>query len=332
MTRRVVITGAGVLSPLGLTAAASWEQLLAGQSGAAAISGFDPTGLPVRIAAEVKGFDPVAHFGRYRAKHLDRFTQLALVAVTEAITQSGIDVAEAPFRVGVLWGTGIGGIGSLEAQFHVLQDKGAEKVSPYMCPMMIPNMAAGEIAMQLGAMGPSSCTVTACAASASAIGDGFELIRAGRADVIVAGGSEAAITPICLAGFAAMKALSIRNDDPEHASRPFDATRDGFVAGEGGQRSFWRNAATLLRAVPRFWVRSLAMVPRATRIIRRHLTLRERAPRKRFGSHWPRPRLGRLRLAISTHTARQRRTTTRSRRWPCGQRSEAASRCPPRNL
>jgi len=231
--RRVVVTGAGAVSPLGLTAKESWDGLLAGRSGVATIEAFDPTDFPVRIAAEVAGFDAAAVFGRRRARHLDRFAQFALVAAREALGQSGLEVAADPFRVGVVFGSGIGGIATLEEQIHLLRAEAPDRVSPYMCPMMIPNMAAGEIAMETGAMGPNSCTVTACAASATAIGDAYELIRSGRADAVIAGGAEAVITPICIAGFAAMKALSARNDDPGRASRPFDAGRDGFVCGEG---------------------------------------------------------------------------------------------------
>jgi 3-oxoacyl-[acyl-carrier-protein] synthase II len=231
--RRVVVTGAGAVSPLGLTAAESWEGLLAGRSGAGRIAAFDPGDFPVQIAAEVKGFDAAAVFGRRRARHLDRFSQFALVATQEALAQSGLDVGADPFRVGVVFGSGIGGITTLEQQINLMRDEAPDRVSPYLPPMMIPNMAAGEIAMETGAMGPNSCTVTACAASATAIGDAYELIRSGRADAVVAGGAEAVITPICIAGFAAMKALSTRNAEPERASRPFDVCRDGFVCGEG---------------------------------------------------------------------------------------------------
>ena len=231
--RRVVITGLGAVSPVGLTASSSWDALVNGRSGIGPITAFDASAYPVRIAGEVKGFDAKEIFGRRRANHLDRFTQLALVATREAVAQSGLEVADDPRRVGVVYASGIGGIGTMEKEIRVLVERGPEWVSPYMCPMMIANMAAGEIAMELGARGPNSCTVTACAASAHAIGDGFDAIRIGRADVMICGGSEAGILPITMAGFAAMKALSQRNDEPEQASRPFDAGRDGFVASEG---------------------------------------------------------------------------------------------------
>ena len=232
-SRRVVITGVGIVSPLGLTASATWEGLQAGRSGVGKISRFDPSEFPVRIAAEVPGFDAESIFGRRKARHLDRVSQLALVAAKEAIDQSGLDTAAAGDRAGVLWGTGIGGIRALEEGLDVLNTRGADWVNPYSLPMMIPNMAAGHIAMEWGIRGYSSCTVTACSASAQAIGEGLDLIRAGRVDSVVCGGSEAAVTRVGIAAFAAMKALSTRNDEPEKASRPFDAGRDGFVMGEG---------------------------------------------------------------------------------------------------
>ncbi|MGH9054851.1 MAG: beta-ketoacyl-ACP synthase II [Acidimicrobiales bacterium] len=231
--RRVVVTGIGAVTPLGLTAAATWEALAAGKSGVGPITLFDPAVYPVRIAGEVPGFDPEAVFGRRRAKHLDRVAQLALVATGEAIEAAKLDIAGDPHRVGVVFGTGIGGAGALEDGMSVLVARGPDWVSPYSLPMMIPNMVAGHIAMEWGIRGYSSCTVTACAASAHALGEGLDLIRAGRADAMVCGGSEAAVTRVGIAGFAAMKALSTRNDDPTGASRPFDAGRDGFVLGEG---------------------------------------------------------------------------------------------------
>ncbi len=231
--RRVVVTGIGVVSPLGLTASSTWAGLVAGRSGVGKISLFDPSEFPVRIAAEVPGFDAEPVFGRRKARHLDRVSQLALVAAKEAVEHSGLDIAAAPDRVGVLWGTGIGGIRALEEGVDVLNARGPDWVNPYSLPMMIPNMTAGHIAMEWGIRGYSSCTVTACAASAQAIGEGLDLIRAGRVDSIVCGGSEAAVTRVAIAAFAAMKALSTRNDEPERASRPFDAGRDGFVMGEG---------------------------------------------------------------------------------------------------
>jgi 3-oxoacyl-[acyl-carrier-protein] synthase II len=220
------------VSPLGLTAATTWDNVRAGRSGVGKISHFDADGFPVRIAAEVPGFDPIAVFGKRRAKHLDRVSQLALASTAEAIEASGANIAANSERAGIIWGTGIGGIRSLEDGMDTLNERGPDWVNPYTLPMMIPNMVAGNIAMEWGIRGYSSCTVTACAASAQAIGEGLDIIRVGRADLIVCGGSEASITRVGVAGFAAMKALSTRNDDPEAASRPFDAGRDGFVMGE----------------------------------------------------------------------------------------------------
>jgi 3-oxoacyl-[acyl-carrier-protein] synthase II len=231
--RRVVVTGVGAVSPLGLTVASTWAGVVAGRSGAGPITRFDPDGYAVRIAAEVRGFEPEAVFGRRRARHLDRVTQLALAATAEALEGAKLDVGADPDRVGVVFGTGIGGIHTLEEGLAVLNDRGPDWVSPYTLPMMIPNMVAGEVAMEWGIRGYSSCPVTACSASATAIGEGLDLIRGGRADAVVCGGSEAPITRVAVAGFAAMKALSTRNADPQRASRPFDAERDGFVMGEG---------------------------------------------------------------------------------------------------
>ncbi len=230
--RRVVVTGLGVISPLGLDVEQTWQALIAGRSGVRTITAFDAQRSDVRIAAEISGFDAAVFFGRRRARHLDRVVQLALVATKEAIESSKLDVATAPERTGVVYASGIGGIRTLEDGIRVLINRGAEWVNPYVVPMMIPNMAAGEIAMEWQLLGYNCCTVTACSASAHAIGTAFDAIRLGRADAMVCGGSEAAVTPVGIAGFAAMKALSTRNDEPERASRPFDAQRDGFVLGE----------------------------------------------------------------------------------------------------
>ena len=230
--RRVVVTGVGAISPLGLDVEQTWQALIAGRSGVRTITAFDAQRSDVRIAAEISGFDAAVFFGRRRARHLDRVVQLALVATKEAIESSKLDVATAPERTGVVYASGIGGIRTLEDGIRVLINRGAEWVNPYVVPMMIPNMAAGEIAMEWQLLGYNCCTVTACSASAHAIGTAFDAIRLGRVDAMVCGGSEAAVTPVGIAGFAAMKALSTRNDEPERASRPFDAQRDGFVLGE----------------------------------------------------------------------------------------------------
>lgn len=230
----MVVTGTGAICALGAGVEATWGALVAGRSGVRPIAGFDASGLPVRIAAEVVDLDADATFGRRRARHLDRVSQLALVATAEALEASKLDVRAAPDRVGVVYGTGIGGLGSLTDGIGVLRQRGAEWISPYTLPMTLPNLSAGLIAMEHGATGYNSCTVTACAASAHAIGEGFDQIRLGRADAMICGGSEAAVTEVGVAAFAAMKALSTRNDEPARASRPFDAGRDGFVIGEAG--------------------------------------------------------------------------------------------------
>jgi 3-oxoacyl-[acyl-carrier-protein] synthase II len=230
--RRVVVTGVGAISPLGLDVDQTWKALVAGRSGAGPITAFDASRSSVKIAAEISGFDAAVTFGRRRARHLDRVVQIALVATKEAIEASKLDLASSPERIGVVYASGIGGIQTLEDGIRVLVNRGAEWVNPYVVPMMIPNMAAGEIAMEWQLLGYNCCTVTACSASAHAIGTAFDAIRLGRADAMVCGGSEAAVSPVGIAGFAAMKALSTRNDDPERASRPFDLYRDGFVLGE----------------------------------------------------------------------------------------------------
>lgn len=232
--RRVVITGTGAVTPLGTDVGETWKAMVAGRSGVGPIRSFDASDLPVRIAAEVRGFTASDHFGVRDARRVDRFAQLGIVAARQALAESGLDVATRPDRVGVVFGSGLGGLTTLVDQVGVLADRGPTRVSPFLVPMMIPNMAAGQIAIESGATGPTSCPVTACAASATAIGEGVDLIRLGRADCVVAGGSDATVAPICVAAFAQMKALSSRNDDPERASRPFDAGRDGFVLGEGG--------------------------------------------------------------------------------------------------
>jgi 3-oxoacyl-[acyl-carrier-protein] synthase II len=231
--RRVVVTGMGAISPLGLDVEQTWKGLVAGRSGISKITAFDASTSSVRIAGQIPGFDGGDTFGRRRARHLDRVVQLALVATKEAIESSKLDLLSTPERIGVVYATGIGGIKTLEDGIRVLVGRGAEWVNPYVVPMMIPNMAAGEIAMEWQLLGYNCCTVTACSASAHAIGTAFDAIRLGRADAMVCGGSEAAVTPVGIAGFAAMKALSTRNDEPERASRPFDSERDGFVMGEG---------------------------------------------------------------------------------------------------
>ncbi|MER3474164.1 MAG: beta-ketoacyl-[acyl-carrier-protein] synthase II [Armatimonadota bacterium] len=234
MWRRVVVTGMGAITPLGLDVASFWEGLKSGQNGVALITSFDPTGQPVRFAAEVKGFSPENYLERKEARRMDRFTQFAIAATKEALAHSGLQITdENRTRIGTLIASGIGGLQTLEEQHRVFLERGPDRVSPFLIPMMIANMASGQVAIQFGLQGPCTAVVTACAAGTNAIGDAWEIIRRGDADVMIAGGTEAAITPLALASFANARALSIRNDDPEHASRPFDAERDGFVMGEG---------------------------------------------------------------------------------------------------
>ncbi len=235
--RRVVVTGMGLLTSVGNDLETNWSALLDGVSGAAPITHFDPSELSVRFACEVKDFDPEAYMDRKEAKRTDRFTQFALAATEQAVDQAeigGLLESEAPSeRVGCIVGSGIGGLATLEEQHSRLLERGADRVSPFFIPMFIADMAAGMISMRYGARGPNYCTVSACSSSAHALGLALRSIRNGEADVMIAGGTEATITPLCVGGFASMKALSTRNEDPERASRPFDKHRDGFVLGEG---------------------------------------------------------------------------------------------------
>lgn len=233
---RVVVTGLGLVTPVGLNVEESWSALLAGVSGAGPITQFDASEHPVRFACEVKDFDPEDYMDRKEARRADRFLQFAMATAVQAAEQAdleGIMRATSPERVGVIVGSGIGGLTTLEDQHAKLLGRGPGRVSPFFIPMFIGDMAAGMISMRYGAQGPNYATVSACASSAHAVGSALRAIRIGEADVMVAGGTEATITPLCMAGFASMKALSERNDSPETASRPFDLTRDGFVLGEG---------------------------------------------------------------------------------------------------
>jgi 3-oxoacyl-[acyl-carrier-protein] synthase II len=235
MAHRVVITGAGMVTPIGLNVEETWSNLLAGKSGAAPIRKFDPSKLQVRFACEVKGFDPLQYLERKEAKRMDLFAQFAMAAAHQAITQAGLEGKfPAPERSGVVIGSGIGGMMTMEEQCMVFLQKGPDRVSPFFVPMFIPDIAAGHVSIRYGLKGPNFATVSACSSSAHAIGESFDLIRSGAADCIVTGGSEAAITGLAIAGFQNMKALSTRNDAPEQASRPFDKERDGFVLADGG--------------------------------------------------------------------------------------------------
>ena len=234
MASRVVITGLGALTPLGLDVPTTWQALLEGRSGIGPITRFDPAGMRSRIAGELKGFDPEAALGRKEARRADRFVQMAVVAAQEALADAHLTIDDANRTdVGVIVGSGIGGIETLVEQINVLQTRGPDRVSPFLVPMFIVDLVAGEIAIRIGAQGPNYSIVSACSTSAHCIGEAAEVIRRGDAVAVLAGGSEAGVVPIGVAGFAAMRALSERNDAPERASRPFDAERDGFVMGEG---------------------------------------------------------------------------------------------------
>ncbi len=234
MRKRVVVTGLGCISPLGNDVPSTWQAILSGTSGVGPITHFDASEFKTQFAAEVKVFDPDEHLGRRDARRMDRFTQFALVATKEALDAAGLEPADLELtRVGVIIGTGIGGITTLATEAEKLIERGPRWVSPFMVPMMLPDTSAGQIAIHFGFRGPNMAVVTACSSSANAIGEAAEMIRRGAADAIIAGGAEAAIVPLALAGFNVMDAVSTRNDDPQGASRPFDATRDGFVIGEG---------------------------------------------------------------------------------------------------
>jgi 3-oxoacyl-[acyl-carrier-protein] synthase II len=222
------------VSPLGLNAADTWAGLVAGRSGAAPIKRFDPAKLDVRFGCEVKGFDPLLYVDRKEAKRYDLFLQYAIAAATQALEDAGLGATvPEPERAGVIIGSGIGGIGTFEQQCKISLTEGYHRVSAFFVPMFIPDIASGIVSIRTGAKGPNYCTVSACASSAHAIGDAFHLIQRGSADLMITGGAEAAITPLAIAGFANMKALSTRNAEPERASRPFDRGRDGFVMGDG---------------------------------------------------------------------------------------------------
>src|SRR5881398_786669 len=232
MSRRVVITGLGLVSPLGNDVATSWSNLVAGKAGAAEITAFDHTDYNVHFACELKEFDPTQWIERKAARRMDRFAQMILAAARQAESDSGIDIAKEPERVGASIATGIGGLRSYQDCYDILLERGPDRVSPFSIPSIIPNMGAGWVSIELGTKGPLMSECTACAASNMAIGDAADAIRIGRADIMLAGGTEAPISPVGIAGFDAMRALSRRNDDPERASRPFDAERDGLVMGE----------------------------------------------------------------------------------------------------
>ncbi|MGA8185430.1 MAG: beta-ketoacyl-ACP synthase II [Terriglobia bacterium] len=234
MARRVVVTGVGLVSALGVGTEETWQNLLAGRSGAAPITHFDTTGFPVTFAAEVKGFDPLRFVEKREVKKMGLFIQFAMAAAEFAMEQSGLKITpELAERAGVYIGSGIGGFDVIEREHTALMKGGPRKISPFFIPAAIVNLASGFVSIRWGAKGPNSATCTACSSSAHAVGDSFRLIQRGDADVMISGGAEAAITPMGVGGFASMRALSTRNDEPEKGSRPFERDRDGFVIGEG---------------------------------------------------------------------------------------------------
>ena len=232
MTNRVVVTGMGAVSPLGLDVSTLWEGLLQGRSGVDRITLFDPELFETKIAAEVRGFDPMEYMDRKQARHMDRYTQFAVVASRQAVEQARLEF-DNPEDIGVLIGSGIGGLTTLTEQFAILAERGPSRISPFFISMMITDGASGQVSIMLGAQGVNFCATSACASGADAIGEACEIIKRGDAQVMLAGGAEACITTIGVAGFNAAGALSRRNDEPQKASRPFDAERDGFVVGEG---------------------------------------------------------------------------------------------------
>ncbi len=232
--RRVVVTGLGAVTPLGNDVESSWENLNAGRSGAGEITQFDHSDYPVHFACELKDFDPTQWMERKAARRMDRFAQMIIAAARQAQSDCGLDIEAETDRIGASVATGIGGLRSYQECYATLLERGPDRVNPFSIPAIIPNMGAAWVSMELGTRGPLASQCTACAASNMAIGDGLDAIRLGRADVMFCGGTEAPVTEVGIAGFGAMRALSRRNDDPEHASRPFDADRDGFVMGEAG--------------------------------------------------------------------------------------------------
>ena len=232
--RRVVVTGLGVIAPNGNTVEDFWDALTNGRSGIGPITHFDASQHKVKIAGEIRDFDPTPALDKKEARRNDLFVQYGVYAATQAAASAGLDMSKVnPERVGVIFGSGVGGLGTLEAQHTILETKGPDRISPFLIPMMISDMSAGMISIKLGAKGPNYTTVSACSSAGHAIGDAARKIQYGDADVMITGGTEAAVTPISIAGFAASRALALRNDEPQRASRPFDAERNGFVLGEG---------------------------------------------------------------------------------------------------
>ena len=252
-----MVTGMGMISPLGLDVATTWDGIVNGRSGVDFITAFDSEGFDTHFAAEVKGFDPENYLERKEARRMDRFAQFAAVAAQQACRQAGLERGSVdPYRVGVIIGSGIGGIGTLSKQHEILIERGPKRVSPFLIPMMLGDMASAQVSMVTGSMGANYCAVSSCASGADALGQAWAMIRRGQEDIVLAGGSEAPVVPVAVAGFNALRALSRFNEDPSKASRPFDMTRDGFVMGEGAavlvlesEESANRRGATVLAEI-----------------------------------------------------------------------------------
>ncbi len=234
MTRRVVVTGMGMVTPLGLDVASNWDALTHGRSGIARISRFDPAPYETQIAGEVKGFEATQYMDRKEVRRTDRFTHLGVAAASQALKDAGLETVRDPERVGTAIATGVGGLETLIREVLLMEERGPSRLSPFLVPMLMANAASAQVSMQFGLKGPSLTHVSACASSSHAIGECGEIIRRGQADVMVTGGAEAAVLPLAIGAFSTMHAMSRRNADPEHASRPFDKDRDGFVLSEGG--------------------------------------------------------------------------------------------------
>ena len=314
--RRVVVTGVGAVTPLGNTAEETWEAICKGESGIGAITRFDASDFPTRIAAEVKGFAPEKYIEKKECKKMDACIHYAIAASVMALENAGLQITAANMhRTGVIIGSGIGGLATIERYHTVLLERGPGRVSPFFFPMILSNMAAGQVAIYLGARGPNSCVTTACAAATHAIGDAFKIIQRGDADVMIAGGTEAGITPLSVAAFGNMKALSTRNDEPKRASRPFDRDRDGFVMGEGAgilvleeRQQAQQRGARIYAEIVGYGMTGDAF----------HMTMPDPEAQgvARVSTwHWPTLVCGQKRSSISMPTARLRHTMIHMKHW-----------------
>ncbi len=318
MSRRVVVTGIGLVSSVGIGTGANWDALLAGRSGIGRITRFDATQFATQIAGEVKDFDPQQFVEKKDVKKMDIFIQYAIAASQFAMDDSGLVVTPAiADRIGVFIASGIGGFSTIEREHRALLEGGPRKISPFFIPSAIINLASGQVSIRFGAKGPNSATCTACSASAHAIGDAYEMIKRGDADAMIAGGSEAAITPMGVGGFGAMRALSTRNDDPQRASRPFDRDRDGFIIGEGSGVVIIEELEMARARGARIYAELVGYGMSADAY---HITAPsedgEGAVRVDAAMPARAPASDRRPSTTSTPTARRRPTTTSSRRWP----------------